>query len=146
MVDNNVVEIILYIAGGIITLSGALAILIKYFTKKISLVAKEALLGDIKSISDKLDKFVTCYDDEKIKMSKVLMNLAQDRINQAHEYFMKLGSIDSHSMYIVEQLYESYKTLGGNGHAEAQMCNLRQLHAETLEKCRGDYHEQKGNN
>jgi DNA polymerase III gamma/tau subunit len=138
--ENSILDVFLYIGGAIITLSAAIAILNKFFKKHVTTVAQEisnqttqTLLIDIKDISTKLEEFKSSYQQEQSKYSKALMNLAQDRLNQAYDEFMRIGKINSHSMYVIEQLYDSYKSLGGNGHAESQIQNLRELNVKTLQ-------------
>lgn len=134
----NILETVIYFAGIVITLTTALTIVVKYLKKQISGVAKEVtletektLLKDIKMISDNLTEFKESYEKDKVDTEKILMTLAQDRVNQAHKHFMTINEIDPHSMFIIEQLYDTYKLRGGNGNMDRQMCDLRKLASET---------------
>lgn len=134
----NFLDVILYIAKFIVSVSTAAVIVINWVKKQLKTVVKEVIDESIGTnndelnkricdISEKLDNFINSQNIEISLVKENLMNTTQDRISQAHSYYMKKDYIDELSMFFLEKLYESYKGLNGNGHVEGLMKDLREL-------------------
>lgn len=87
----------------------------------------------ISEIRTQLDKLTKSQNDVNNKMKSALLASARDRINQAHDYYMRKDFIGAHSLYIIEQLYESYKELGGNSFISDQMKDIHGLEVRSAE-------------
>lgn len=87
----------------------------------------------ISEISTQLDKLTKSQNDVNNKMKSALLASTRDRINQAHDYYMRKDFIGAHSLYIIEQLYESYKELGGNSFISEQMKDIHGLEVRSAE-------------
>ena len=53
--------------------------------------------------------------------------LLRYQIVQAHDYFRSKGSIGKYSLSTLEELYKSYKELGGNGFVAGIMEEIREI-------------------
>ena len=92
-------------------------------------------LDDIKSSTDtqmtaltnQLQSLSESQSDTNAKLEASLLASTRDRINQAHDYYLKKGFIGTHSLFIVEELYSSYTALGGNSFITHQMEDIREL-------------------
>lgn len=92
-------------------------------------------LDDMKSSSDaqmttlanQLQSLSDSQSDTNSKLKASLLASTRDRINQAHDYYMRKGFIGAHSLFIVEELYSSYTALGGNSFITHQMEDIREL-------------------
>jgi ElaB/YqjD/DUF883 family membrane-anchored ribosome-binding protein len=139
MTVDEVCKIILYVCGGIITISGALSIIINKVVKKtIIKYSKETIDEsfktftcsfdeDIKDLRDKLEEFIKQSNETDSKLRKATMRSVKDRLNQAHNYYMAKGYIGDHTMSILEELYSSYHELDGNDFIHNLMDDLRRL-------------------
>lgn len=87
----------------------------------------------ISEIRTQLDKLTKSQNDVNNKMKSALLASTRDRINQAHDYYMRKDFIGAHSLYIIEQLYESYKELGGNSFISDQMKDIHGLEVRSAE-------------
>ena len=87
----------------------------------------------IADLRKQLDQLSTSQNDVNKKMKASLLASTRDRINQAHDYYMKKDFIGAHSLYIIEQLYESYKELGGNNFISDQMKDIHSLEVRSAE-------------
>lgn len=87
----------------------------------------------ISEIHTQLDKLTKSQNDVNNKMKSALLASTRDRINQAHDYYMRKDFIGAHSLYIIEQLYESYKELGGNSFISDQMKDIHGLEVRSAE-------------
>lgn len=87
----------------------------------------------ISEIRTQLDQLTKSQNDVNNKMKSALLASTRDRINQAHDYYMRKDFIGSHSLYIIEQLYESYKELGGNSFISDQMKDIHGLEVRSAE-------------
>ena len=142
---SHTLEIILYVAGAIITISSAAGIITKSLKGRISKIATEVskeidnktleeVKKDMKEISDQLNKLNQNTSQYHKNTDKMLASLARDRINQAHAFYIEHGSIDDHSMFTLEELFKSYTKMGGNGQVHTQMETLRDLYKESCKK------------
>ena len=87
----------------------------------------------ISEIRKQLDELTKSQNDVNNKMKSALLASTRDRINQAHDYYMRKEFIGTHSLYIIEQLYESYKELGGNSFISDQMKDIHSLEVRSAE-------------
>lgn len=87
----------------------------------------------ISEIRKQLDDITRSQNDVNSKMKSALLAGTRDRINQAHDYYMRKDFIGTHSLYIIEQLYESYKELGGNSFIKDQMKDIHSLEVRSAE-------------
>jgi hypothetical protein len=87
----------------------------------------------ISEIRKQLDDITRSQNDVNSKMQSALLASTRDRINQAHDYYMRKDFIGTHSLYIIEQLYESYKELGGNSFIKDQMKDIHSLEVRSAE-------------
>lgn len=87
----------------------------------------------ISEIRKQLDQLTKSQNDVNNKMKSALLASTRDRINQAHDYYMRKDFIGSHSLYIIEQLYQSYKELGGNSFISDQMKDIHGLEVRSAE-------------
>lgn len=140
--DNETLNTILWICGGIATISTAIGIITRYFRKHVIVISKEVAneVGDtlvnkvtltLDEIKEKLDNFEDNLNSYEKSTDEMLMGIARDRLNSAYDYYMQLGRIDDHSMFTLEELYKSYEIRGGNGQVQVQMENLRDLYKKS---------------
>ena len=87
----------------------------------------------ISEIREQLDQLSKSQNDVNKKMKSALLASTRNRINQAHDYYMRKDFIGAHSLYIIEQLYESYKELGGNSFISDQMNDIHSLEVRSAE-------------
>ena len=150
-------DVLLYICTLIASIAGAAAIIGKVIKKSVSSAAKEIIDERLKKSDEEhkksidemedrmekkitalqnrkqLDQLSTSQNDVNNKMKASLLASTRDRINQAHDYYMKKDFIGTHSLYIIEQLYESYKELGGNSFISDQMKDIHSLEVRSAE-------------
>lgn len=100
--------------------------------KKISAL-QNSVDTQISEIRKQLDDITRSQNDVNTKMKSALLASTRDRINQAHDYYMRKDFIGTHSLYIIEQLYESYKELGGNSFISDQMKDIHDLEVRSAE-------------
>lgn len=100
--------------------------------KKISAL-QNSVDTQISEIRKQLDDLTRSQNDVNSKMKSALLASTRDRINQAHDYYMRKDFIGTHSLYIIEQLYESYKELGGNSFIKDQMKDIHGLEVRSAE-------------
>lgn len=100
--------------------------------KKISAL-QNSVNTQISEIRKQLDDLTRSQNDVNTKMKSALLASTRDRINQAHDYYMRKDFIGTHSLYIIEQLYESYKELGGNSFISDQMKDIHGLEVRSAE-------------
>lgn len=149
--DSNWITVITTICGLIVSVASASAIVAKIVTKAIKKVSaetiKEELSGkqastdeslkslteDIRSLSNQLSEFCSNQKDVNEQLKQSLLASTRDRINQAHDFYCKRKFIGTHTMFVLEELYASYKSLGGNSFITRQMEDLRELEVRSAE-------------
>lgn len=94
---------------------------------------QDSVGNQISEIREQLDYLTRSQNDVNSKMKSALLASTRDRINQAHDYYMRKDFIGTHSLYIIEQLYESYKELGGNSFINDQMKDIHSLEVRSAE-------------
>jgi len=122
----------------IIVLGGAGALIVKAVNTTIRKSSKviiddafkefsKTLDSQIEELTKKLDEHIKSSNAYNEKIERCLMNNSRERINQAREYYVRQGAISAHTMYTLDELYNSYKELGGNSFICGQMVELHQL-------------------
>lgn len=134
-------DVILYICGAITAISAATAVITKVIKKSISKISKDVsnqvikehekeILSRLQDLSDKVDQSIMDRKNSDIIQKEALISLACARINESYGFFMKRGSISPYALSILEEVFESYKNLGGNHLAESQIEELRKLRVD----------------
>lgn len=135
---------LVYICTLIASVAGAAGIVAKVFKNQISKQVKE-IIGDnnnknsdrFESKLDELHAIISQFTETQTKdnelVKRALLSTIRDRINQAHDYYMKRGFIGAHSLFVLEEMYTCYKELGGNSFVDKQMEELRDLPVESAE-------------
>lgn len=140
----DVVEIIIYICSTLITVCTAGGIVLKGFKKSFKNHVNEVLSEELHECKTEIEKqlieinkkvieFIEHQEDYNAQVKAALLASTRDRINQAHDYYMRKKFIGAHSLFIVEELYSSYKKLGGNSFIDHQMEDLRSLEVRSAE-------------
>lgn len=135
-------DVLISVCTGVVTVSGAVAVLWKLLSKNIKEQSTELISvsvdeitkqfkKDLTDIKEKLDKQIQKSEEAGKHVDKAIMAIARDRINSAYEYYMKEQYIDSHAMSTLEAVYDSYTASGGNSFVTTQMEELRELHKRT---------------
>lgn len=131
---GKIIDVLVYVGSTVAVLSGAGAIIYKWFNKKVTDVVTVAVqaplnkyIEEVTKISDRLEEYIAQQETTNKAVKDALMNMALDRLSQAHRYYMKAKKIDELSMFFLEKLFCSYKSLDGNGHADNLMKDLRDL-------------------
>lgn len=84
--------------------------------------------NNLDELKTKIDTYIKDGRDNDEVFRESLMSLIRDRINQAHSYYMNVGKIDRHALYILEDMFNVYdKKLHGNSFVEDLMADLRKL-------------------
>lgn len=131
--------IIVQICGIITSVAAAATILYKVFKSLVNKAVENAIAENTKKvtkaiqdqtdeISNRLDQHIEESEKHIELISTTMMREARDRINQAYNYHMRKQTIDAHSLYILDELFESYSELGGNHFTEDQMKELHELY------------------
>lgn len=148
-------DTVLYICGLIVSISGAAAVINRVVKKSLNKTMKDSIdkyySSYSESFNDKLDDVyaqlessLQCVHQELVtykelqqeaneKVRRSLLASMRDRINQAHDYYCRRGWIGAHSLFIIEELYTSYKENQGNGFVDRQMEDIRNLEVRSVE-------------
>lgn len=130
---------------GISAASGIIYKLLKTFLSNtiedlIDKSVKEAI-SEVNNRLDYIEKSLKLHIDEASKTDESLktafMRNTRDRINEAYSKYTKIGKIDAHTLFVLEELFDSYVSLGGNHFTKRQMEELRNL--RVLKECDFDY-------
>ena len=138
------VDIVIYICTTIVTISGAGGLILKALKKALKKTTEEVLHNEmdsytktfedqLKETNKKLEAFISGQEVSNSQTRKSLLASTRDRINQAHDYYTRKGYIGAHSLFVVEELYASYKELGGNSFVDRQMEDIRDLEVRSAE-------------
>lgn len=144
---NINIGVILQIGTLIITVSSAVGIVIKVLKKFLKNITTEILRSELStyqtSINEKLEdmntklcEFIDSQNSSNESMKSALLASTRDRINQAHDYYMRKKFIGAHSLYVIEELYTTYTKLGGNSFISRQMEDIRELEVRSAETTR----------
>lgn len=134
---------IIWICGAITALSAAIAVIKKATTSKITAVTSNVIKDSMTECSQKMQDKLTEMNEvlqDFIKESKESDELIKENmlanarytINDAHTMYCDRGNIDEHTLYTLEEVYKSYKKLGGNTFIDKQMNELRSLEIRRL--------------
>lgn len=137
-------DVILYVCGAIVSISAAVGIISKSTRNIVDKSTKSAIQNylsaysstydsKIDELKDKIQEYVENQQANNEDVRKALMASTRDRINQAHDYYVKRKYIGAHSLFVVEELYSSYKRLGGNSFVDRQMEDIRELEVRSAE-------------
>lgn len=138
------VDVIIYICTTIVTISGAGGLILNALKKALKKTTEEVLHNEMDSYTKsfeakleetnkKLEAFMSGQEVSNSQTRLSLLASTRDRINQAHDYYTKKGFIGAHSLFVVEELYSSYKALGGNSFVDRQMEDIRNLEVRSAE-------------
>ena len=136
--SNEIVEILVYIAGAIVTIYGAINIFAKKFKNSVEVICKDVtknivrendkeLTEEINNIKEMLENYINTSQKKDAIQQEALLHICYDRLCTAYEYYQDKEYIGHHTLFSLEQLYETYKKLGGNGHADMIMEYIRGL-------------------
>lgn len=139
---NIDLSLVVYICAAISTIAGAVVIIGKLARKAIVSIAKESMDHSLSDFSDefnsklidltaRLEEYTKNSSKADSDIKRCLLAMARDRLSQAYDIYMSKCSIDTHSMYILEELYASYKELGGNKFIDNLLEEIRELHNKT---------------
>ena len=147
----TILDYALYVAGALLTISAAGAVLCKWVKKAISAAIHEdmeisqnkmnkkldevqkKLNDEMAVLKDHLTEYIEKQDETNDQMKSALLASTRDRINQAHDYYTKKKFIGAHSLFIVEELFAAYRKLGGNSFIIRQMDDIRELEVRSAE-------------
>lgn len=138
------VDVIVYICTTVIAISTAGGVILKGLKKSVKKTTEEVLHDEmgtytqtfenkLKEMHDQIEKFISGQEKISSQTKKSLLASTRDRINQAHDYYTKKKFIGAHSLFVVEELYASYKELGGNSFVDRQMEDIRSLEVRSAE-------------
>lgn len=83
---------------------------------------------DLLNLKKTIDVYIVEGRENDIAFKEALMSIIRDRINQAHSYYMSIGRIERHALFILEDMFKVYETkLGGNSFVKDLMADLRKL-------------------
>lgn len=131
-------DIILYIAGAIITLTAVIKIFADLIEKSVKRVSKDAINAAIDELNE---HFVSRLEDvdsslrvllnenrrnDKAVRTLTLKNSAA-RIHEGYSHYMRRGSITTFGLANLEEIFSIYEDQGGNGHTKLCMEQIRQL-------------------
>lgn len=138
------IEVIVYICTTVVTVFTAGGIILKGLKSSVKRITEEVLRSEMESytqtfedglreMSCRLKEFISSQDTMNSQTRRSLLASTRDRINQAHDYYTRKKFIGSHSLFVVEELYASYKELGGNSFIDRQMEDIRELEVRSAE-------------
>lgn len=138
------VSVIVTICCAITSIAGAAAIISKVVNSTVKKIAAETIKNElakshkeiVNQMSDLKDQLTDFCNNQKSvndQVRKSLLASTRDSINQAHDYYTKKNYIGAHSLFVIEELYSSYKQLGGNSFVDHQMEDIRSLEVRSAE-------------
>lgn len=138
------VTVIVTICGAITSIAAAAAVITKVVNKTVKKISAETIKNELaksqKELVDKMsdlnNKLTEFCDSQNVindQLKASLLASTRDRINQAHDYYTKKKYIGAHSLFVIEELYSSYKQLGGNSFIDHQMEDIRGLEVRSAE-------------
>lgn len=137
-------DFILYICSIITSVAAAATIISKTLKKAITKATQDTIKkevanlqksfdGQLEELNNKLKEYQKSNDKTDVLVKKALLGIIRDRINQAHDMYVEKEFIGAHSLFVIEELYASYKSLGGNSFIDHQMDDIRELTVESAE-------------
>lgn len=138
------VTVVVTICGAITSIAAAAAVITKVVNKTVKKISAETIKNELaksqKELVDKMsdlnNKLTEFCDSQNVindQLKASLLASTRDRINQAHDYYTKKKYIGAHSLFVIEELYSSYKQLGGNSFIDHQMEDIRGLEVRSAE-------------
>lgn len=138
------VTVVVTICGAITSIAAAAAVITKVVNKTVKKISAETIKNELaksqKELVDKMsdlnNKLTEFCDSQNVindQLKASLLASTRDRINQAHDYYIKKKYIGAHSLFVIEELYASYKDLGGNSFISHQMEDIRSLEVKSAE-------------
>lgn len=131
-------DIILYIAGAIVSVSAAIGVVVRLINLKVSAITENLLTKVEKTLTDSfsvqlddLDKSLRLMiendrrREEEIRILTLKNSAA--RIFEAHSCYSKRGSITTFALANLEEIFSIYVAQGGNSYARLCMEQLRNL-------------------
>ena len=97
-----------------------------------------ALNQKMDNLDTKIDAFIETQSTSNDTTKQALLASTRDRINEAHALYMQKNYIGAHSLFVIEELYKSYKILGGNSFVDRQMEDIRRLRIVNAEEVHQD--------
>ena len=142
---NIDLDVIIYLSGAVAAIAAAVGIISNVIKKTIKNVSGEVIKSTLsechKRISDEisnLNKKLNDYSEKSAEndelLKNALMNLIKARINQEHTSYAKKSTIGAYSLATLDELYVSYKQLGGNSFIEHEMNDLHSLRVVSAEE------------
>lgn len=138
------VTVVVTICCAITSIAGAAAVITKVVNKTVKKIAAETIKNELekshKELVDQMSDLKSqltdfCNNQKSVndQVRKSLLASTRDSINQAHDYYTKKKYIGAHSLFVIEELYSSYKQLGGNSFVDHQMEDIRSLEVRSAE-------------
>lgn len=138
------VNAILYVCGAIASVAAAAGIISRIMKKAVTRATeasihsamkayKEDIEKQISELNSKMAAYIETQEKADERLRKNLLSSTRDRINQAHDYYTRKRFIGTHSLFVIEELYKSYKELGGNSFIDRQMEDIRELEVRSAE-------------
>lgn len=139
------IDTLLYVVTALTTISGFCFAVYKGITHYMRKTSKDVFDESLNEYVSKLEKKHEAHEERlddianKLaiiaeesrssdrKQEEALLALSRDKLNQAYQYYMSKGCIGSHSLCVLEDIYASYKKLGGNTFIDRIMMELREL-------------------
>ena len=154
--DESLVTVLITVCSLITSVAAASAVITKVVTKTVKKISSETikeelsnshqvteesfdkLNSEIKSLNEKLTEFTQEQKGTNEQLKQTLLANTRDRINQAHDYYCRKKYIGAHSLFVIEELYSSYTSLGGNSFITRQMEDIRALEVRSAETISGE--------
>ena len=138
-------DVVLYVCGAVVTVAAAFGVVAKAVSrtvrkgventvKKIVSDSSGQVCVELKVLAQRLDEYIEASSRNDEQLKQALLNLIRDRINQAHVSYMRKKTIGTYSLATLEELYHSYKILGGNSFIEHEMNDLHTLKVVSAEE------------
>lgn len=135
---------IVYICGVITSIAAAVTVIIGVLKKAIKKATEDTIKTEVSSLKESFDEQLKALNEKLLEyravqdntdevIKKALLSTTRDRINQAHDIYMEKEYIGAHSLFVIEELYASYKALGGNSFIDRQMEDIRGLEVRSAE-------------
>ena len=131
-------DIILYIAGAIVSVSAAIGIVVRLINQKISAITEDLLTKVERTLTDNFAEQLDDLDkslrlmiennhkrDEEVRILTLKNSAA--RIFEAHSCYLRRGSITTFALANLEEIFSVYIAQGGNSYARLCMEQLRNL-------------------
>lgn len=131
-------DVVLYVAGAIITLVAVTKILTDFLEKTVKRISTKVTDTAIDKFNEQFCEKIENMDEslrklleenrrsDKAVRALTLKNSAA-KIYEAYSYYIRRGSITTFDLANLEEIYSIYREQGGNGHAKIYMEHMRKL-------------------